>query len=329
MNLFYGENGSGKTSILEAIYFLCYGRSFRTHLMSRLSHNHTADFLIQASFMDSNQQLCSLGAEKKQDKPVKFRFSGSDIKLSELVSLVPCLLLNHDSFELLTEGPKIRRQFLDWGVFHVKHEFYHYWRTYQTCLKQRNLALKQKRSVAEIQSWDGELCRTGESIANLRAAYMNDFTPYFFEEINHLLDLANHEIQLYNGWNKESSLSEILANNLNKDLEMGYTTAGPHRADIRFLSNKKPLSDSLSRGQQKLYVWLLKLTQGKILYDNKFKPCIYLVDDLPSELDQSTKIKFVSSLNKQKGQKFITGIENSSLANLFDGEQQNMFHVKQ
>ncbi len=332
VNLLVGENASGKTSILEAIYLLSMVRSFRSKKTKNLI-NHTADqFTVFANLNAGEANAYSLGIQRHQqaaDTDILFR-GQKPSGVAELTAALPVQLINPDAFRLLEGSPKDRRQFLDWGVFHVEPTFMHCWKRFQRALKQRNSLLRHGRiDELELQLWEKELAVNGEQITALRQAYLASLKPIFASLLDRFLGLQNFTLNFQRGWDKNVDLTESLFLSRVKDREQGFTQAGPQRADIRVAMNGYTAMDVLSRGQQKLVVSALKLAQGALLSEARNKQCVYLIDDLPAELDKQHRRIFCEVLEKQSGQVFITGVDAEALA---DGWQKpesiSWFHVE-
>lgn len=327
VNLIYGNNGTGKTSLLEAIYILSLGRSFRTHNTKRVISN-SSQFLSVFGLIDKGKnQIVPVGVEKNLSGDTRIRLAGDNAKIADAASLLPVTILNNDTFLLLTAGPKIRRQFLDWGLFHVKHNFIELWREQQQALKQRNAAIRTGRTKSEIKTWDEPLIKTTEAITAMRKEYLELFLPQFRSILESILEVDKLEMTFYQGWSRDDSYQAILESHLNRDIELGYSYYGSHRADIQITRDKHPLCDMLSRGQQKLFVWAMKLAQGTILKELTNKNCIYLLDDLPSELDSQRRESIAAILKKLDAQIFVTALETGQIDFLMD-EKAKMFHVK-
>lgn len=328
-NLFFGQNGTGKTSILEILYFLSYGKSFRTHISKRLiKHEYDKFTLFSQIFSESNSNL-SIGTEKSIQGDSIFKLAGTKVSLSDITNLLPIQILNNDSFLLLTDGPTERRQFIDWGVFHVKHSFLSTWRNYQRALKQRNIAIKNHASLSEVQNWNRALANSAQVLAELRQSYVDMFVETFLPILLPILPLKQLSIKYYQGWPADLQLIELLEQNIHKDLELGYTFYGAHRADLKITLQNKPIEDVLSRGQQKIFVWLMRLTQAFVLNAFTKKKPIILIDDVSAELD-IVHLSALSNLLKQiDGQLFVTAIDKQDLDFISQGSNlYKMFHVE-
>lgn len=321
INIFYGINGSGKTSILEAIYLLGLARSFRSHKINTIINYDLNDCLIFAQVKKTDHLIHQLGISRNKQSELKIRIDGQTIRTAiELADVLPLQIINPDSFRLLEGSPKLRRQFIDWGVFHAEKRFLPAWQRVQKSLRQRNSWLRQaqiKKSFEELQAWNREFCLASEEIDAYRKAYIELLKPVFETILSELIDLKAFSIHYYRGWDKDKSLHDVLSNNLERDKQLGYTQAGSQRADLRLKMGSYTASDVLSRGQQKLVVCALKIAQGYLINQHKKGQVIYLVDDLVSELDEHHRLVLCKLLEDLDCQVFITGVEKDPLYNIF------------
>lgn len=328
INIFYGCNGSGKTSILEAIHYLGLGRSFRSRNVRRLI-NHTSDkFALVGQLFQVNQPTITVGIERKADSSlikIGGKASGS---LVELAQLLPLQLINADSHLLLTSGPLARRQFIDWGSFHVEPLFFSYWQRANRIIKQRNANLKSARNYSDVSMWDEELETIAIWLAQQRENYINQFQPIFTTLLESLLDREDLKLHYYRGWSNESLYKDLLRASFARDQLLGYTQFGPHRADLQLKFKNVAAVEVLSQGQQKLAAYAMRIAQGLHLRQQSTKRCIFLIDDLPSELDQERRLKIIELLLCLDSQLFVTGIEIESLLQLATN-QAKVFHVEQ
>ena len=331
INLLYGANASGKTSVLEAIHMLALGRSFRSlKLASLVTQDHT-DCLLFAKLLNPQGVSVSLGMQRRLDGDHSIRLNGENLKATaELASLLPVQLIDPTSAGLIEAGPSQRRQFMDWGVYHHNEAFFGLWKQAQRLLKQRNSALKCGTMNASVRaSFDPGLVQVAEQINGLRAAYLKLLEPVFFELLTGLLDLPDLKLGYYCGWSANRSYEEVLAETLERDLYLGYTQRGPQRADIKFTLQGVNAAERLSRGQQKLVVAALKLAQGKLLSQTQNRKCIFLVDDLAAELDWDHRREICRQLVKLETQVFVTSVGPNELLGCWpEGTELRMFHVK-
>ena len=326
-NFIYGPNGSGKSSLLEAIYFLSLGRSFRSNLASRAIQYQAKSFNLFSVII--GQCSTTLGLEKIRQGKTKIKIGNNVNSVSELAKLLPLQLINPNSYHLLSGGPRARRQFIDWGVFHVEPQFFRVWQRFQQILKQRNAGLQQQIPTNQITIWDAELVEAANELTLMRDKYIQQLTPLITELLNKLLTLQGLNIDFYQGWDKKFSLSSIIANSIGRDYKLAYTQFGPHRADLLIKLNGNPAHEVLSRGEQKLLTCALQLAQGILLKNITTKSCIYLFDDLFAELDSSKQNILMHLLQSLESQVFITAIEETLIKGLETRVLGKIFQIKQ
>jgi DNA replication and repair protein RecF len=330
INLITGMNGSGKTSILESIYMLGMARSFRTVKSKNVITHGSSKCLVVAK---SDEGLV-LGLERDNENNVLIKHDGAIVKsTAQLADILPIQLINEESFALLIEGPHVRRRFMDWGVFHVEHQFYKNWLNTQKALKQRNALLKQYRTSIPAQMleiWTEKFVESAIKIDEYRSLWFemfNDEVAKVIESLSpHLIDVT---FKYYCGWDKSKTLGECLLSGLETDQQRGFTTYGPQRADIRVKYNNQPAEEVLSRGQQKMIVAAMKIAQSRVL-KRIGKQSSYLVDDLAAELDKDNAAKLISMLLGEVKQLFITAIDVNDLPDIktLYEDRIAMFHVE-
>lgn len=329
-NVFYGANGSGKSSFLESIHFLGLGRSFRSRLVNAVINHHT-DSLCISGKVQFNGTLVPIGIERNRSSDCKVRIAGENASsIISLAEILPLQLIYPDGHQLLNAGPQFRRQFIDWGVFHVEQSFYELWQRAQRAIRQRNALLKSYSATqADIRAWNIELDEVSNKIHAARTAYVHALQEVFVDVLNTILPGITVKVFYQRGWDKDSSLMEVLERSYDRDKQIGYTQYGPHRADLWLRTQQnKPVHETLSQGQQKLVIYALRFAQGKLLKTQAKKTCIFLIDDLPAELDEEKRYLIAQLLKDIESQVFITGIEKSLLAPFLELSDSKMFHVE-
>lgn len=322
-NVIIGENAAGKTTILESIDILSRGRSFRTNKIDSLVKDGEKSLYIGATLGDKKKKL---EVDKGKNK-TKILIDGKEEKKQSKIAQEVAVQSIHPSSHALIEGaPSERRAYLDWGLFHVEHDFKIEWSKYSKILRQRNEALKN-RSSEEI-TWMRQLEPIGEKISSLRENYVNDLQKYI--EINQKYIMPDVELKFSyeKGWDKNKSFLEALEEKRDTDLEKGYTGCGPQNADIKIIMNKKEAQKICSRGQQKLIANIMLLSQSKDFFDKKKFPSIILVDDLSAELTLEMQEKVLERLFETKSQIFLTALNDSVLADILCEMDANVFHVE-
>ncbi|MET4162098.1 DNA replication and repair protein RecF [Marinobacterium sp. MBR-111] len=322
INILYGDNGSGKTSVLEAIHFLGLTRSFRGNQFRHLVQEGETRALVFAQ-TDSlgTGQVKPLGVERSLDADVRVRYAGESLDAAALAELLPIQVINSDTFDLLDGSPGIRRQFLDWGTFHFDPAFIRLWRGFRRILKQRNSLLKCGKIDPRVrQTWDAEFVHYAEQMTALRQLYIEQLRPGFEQALSALLQGVEVRLLFSPGWDRKRGLEALLTENLERDLRQGFTSLGPQRADLRFKTGSLNAADRLSRGQKKLVVSAFRLAQGALFHRLNNRACIYLIDDLPAELDERHCRQFCEFLEASANQCFITCVDPDLLSRVWQPE---------
>ena len=321
LNFVTGNNGAGKTSILESIVVLSRGRSFRTPQASELVGPAKSSFSVFSEIQQDGGQLDRLGLERS-GKHWKARKNGQDLsQISQLTRSLPLVLMEPNSHLLVTGAPDARRRFLDWGVFHVEHEFLSVWRLFSKTLRQRNAALRQGQ-IEVIESMDEILSPLGSQLSQLREAYSKSISRETQSIISDLsTGLSDITLEYQNGWGP-GSYREALSKWRERDLERGATTQGPHRADLILMKGKAFARAVLSRGEQKTLSAALLLAQAGFLKSRGESP-IVLLDDLASEFDSRHFEKVLSKFLAIEGQVWVSGTRKPE----YHGSC-SMFHVE-
>lgn len=331
VNCILGPNGSGKTSILEAVYMLGTARSFLTNKSQNLVRNGCGQCIVFGEVqLEEVGPPIAVGVTRSLEEKQQIKVAGAAVYSSaELAQLLPLLVINPSAFRLLEGGPLVRRQFIDWGVFHVEQSFLGQWKRFSRCLVQRNALLKTGSPKNEVEVWNQEFIESANYITEARRRYANALVPLFRQFLEHLTDLQNVEAHFYPGWSEKEDLSAVLLKAQERDFKYGFTHHGPHRADLRIYHMELDAQDTLSRGQQKLVVCALKLAQGALYSEATGRNCIYLLDDLAAELDEGHHQRLSQILLQQSAQLLITGVNDAQLHKFWSGQNSRMFHVKQ
>jgi len=324
-NLISGQNGSGKTSLLEAVFFLGRGRSFRTARNEALVRSGTEAFVLTGRIVAAR---CSqaIGMRVGQ-QGIEARFAGRQVAgLAELATLFPVQAIDPEVHRLVEGGPQERRRYLDWGVFHVEPRFVEHWRRYQRALRQRNAALKSSQNARAIRAWDVELIEAGKLVNDYRVRYMESLQPAVAAAGERLLG-APIELGLNRGWSLERTLEEAIEASWLRDLERGLTHAGPHRADVSVRFGGATARDRVSRGQQKLAAAALLLGQLRCDAAQGSSLAALLVDDPAAELDAGNLGRLLDEVLDLPAQLFVTALDagNPALRGLPSGQR---FHVE-
>ena len=327
-NLIIGPNGSGKTSLLEAINVLSLGRSFRTRELQPVITYQKSRLVCYAEVV-AQGKMFPLGVEKRVNEPITLQAKGTNgLAMSEYMGHLAVQIITPDSFSLLTTGPETRRRFVDLGVFHVKHSFIAQSMRFKKLLKQRNAALKQQASPMVIKAIDEGFVDAAEAIATMREQYLDEYIPIFNGVLRHFLPNLSFKYEYVSGWGRALSFRDALNKAIEQDSRYRSTTVGPHRADLKFSVEGFPAQQILSRGQQKLFVCALILAQSIYLSTKIGTKSIFLIDDLASELDKHNLALILNWLLELEHQIFMTSVEEDIWADICQTATHQMFHVK-
>ncbi|MBN8444087.1 MAG: DNA replication/repair protein RecF [Rheinheimera sp.] len=333
-NLIYGANGSGKTSVLEAIYLLAHGRSFRTSKAHKVIRHEQALYTVFARIGAGAQQI-ALGVQRDRAGDWLARLNGEKVqRVADCASLLPVQLITPESFRLFFGGPKERRQFFDMGLFHVEHQFYEVWMRFNKVLKQRNALLKSRQTNAEFyQFWDQQFVELAIQLQSMRVAYIELLNVELQNLIKDVPALLGLQLELVAGWNcRENNAAELtqqLRDSFAMDLRVGYSQLGPQKADLRVKVRGEYADELLSRGQLKVLLFSLKIAQSNVIYRSGHKQPLLLIDDLASELDDQSKRQIFNFLYQLNSQVFITAIETSQvLPQISSDTEVALFHVE-
>jgi DNA replication and repair protein RecF len=323
LTLICGPNASGKTSLLEGIFLLGRGRSFRTRNSERLITYGEDHLRVIGSSRDESGVTHHLGVEVSRTG-TSARIDGRPAtSLAELTQNLPVQVIEPGVHRLVEEGGYRRRRWMDWAVFHVEPQFVDTWVRYTRALKQRNAALRTSPQEAAV--WDPELSHTGEAIAASRRRYMAELEPWWRETVESLAGL-DVELHYQPGWSQEHSLRESLAISRARDEARHMTHAGPHRADVTVRLRGRPAREVLSRGQQKLVAAAMMIAQLKLLQSATSAVSTLLLDDPAAELDGERLARFIAQIRSLKCQLVVTSL--SADSRLF-GTPERTFHVGQ
>ncbi len=320
--LISGPNASGKTSLLEAMYVLGRGRSFRTRRLEHLIRRGSDRFVVFGE-IQAEQRSVPLGIEGSS-AGVRAKVAGENAAtLAELALQLPVQIIDPEVHRLIEEGPSRRRRFLDWGVFHVEHEFVSYWQRYHHVLRQRNAALKSKQSSI-ISAWDADLVRYGELVTDARERYVRALATQC-APIGASLLAQELTLSYRTGWPKDQGFAEALANSFKADQEFGVTHVGPHRAELGIRLEGLAVKDRISRGQQKLLAAALLVAQINLFPDSApIRPTL-LLDDPAAELDDERLAQLIIEVSAHAVQLIVTTLHGEFAA---FGEPGNRFAIR-
>ncbi|MDD4914386.1 MAG: DNA replication/repair protein RecF [Methylococcales bacterium] len=327
LNLITGANASGKSSLLEAIFILGRTRSFRTtHIKQTIEFDQPC-LVVSARNGLENEAVSHIGI-RIDGKQTEIRIDQESRHKADLAYALPVQLIHPKSYRLLDGGPQLRREFLDWGIFNQHRGFLANWRKFGKALQQRNALLKA-RQYKQLSAWDKELAEYGRLVNDFRLDYIQVLQPAFEEMTNRFLNATGVNLTFSRGWDNKLNLEQALKADLEKDMRYGFTHSGPHRADFLCYSHNRLAKDYLSRGQQKLLVLALLLSQVNLLNQIAPNSCCILIDDLTAELDTANRLKLLEYLTQSGCQVFMTATELNDFGNLEVLKNYKVFHVEQ
>ncbi|MEJ2755281.1 MAG: DNA replication and repair protein RecF [Gammaproteobacteria bacterium] len=356
-NWFVGENGAGKTSILEAIGLLLTSKSFRSCSIKEYLRHGCNEMLITGQLskdvscngkdmdmgMDSHLADHHIGLKRHVSDGTILNFNGDRVATScFLAGIPPVQILAPDATNTVTAGSQSRRKFIDWGVFHVKHSYLEDWRSFNRILKQRNAALKvYPPDLRMLKSINIEYIRLAHQVSEARRSYWDNFCAFINEtrclsKLNLILKMDSADIDVsqlgmryLQGWNEDLSLKDALYKAQDMDLKYKTSQCGPHRAGFELKIKGFDVAKCLSRGQIKIILYWLKLCQSQHLSQVAGQKTIFLVDDIASELDVKRRERIYELMFQTCSQVFGTGIElDAVLSSVCRNQDIRMFHVK-
>lgn len=308
LNLIHGANGSGKTSLLEAIYCLGRVRSFRTHLPNQTIRHGQQAYRLVARISSTTGQSLPLGIERTSTE-LTIHFNGQGVRrLSDLAGHFPVQVLSNDTPSILSGGPRLRRQTLDWALFHVEPAYRELWQRYSRVLRQRNASLRAGAQANLVHVWDEEMVAAAEVIDKLRRDYLVELSDLLNIEIQELLPNKQVALRYQPGWPVNSTLTAALASSLDKDRTYGSTQCGAHRSDFRILIDNRDAVDFCSRGQQKAFLVAFLLGQARLQQCRGGNPGAFMLDDMPSELDEDAQQRVLEALRGIGAQIFVSQV---------------------
>ena len=322
-NVIIGENAAGKTTVLEAVDILSRGKSFRTNKTESLVKKKQEELYIGAIAGEKRKKLEIYKGKSK----TKIVIDGKEEKRQSALAEGLAVQAIHPNSHFIIEGAPIeRRAFIDWGLFHVEHQFREEFLRYNKTLRQRNEALKAKDK--NQAKWMEELAFLGEKITTMRENYLSALTPHFINSKEFIMPDHDLLFEYDRGWEKGKSLLAALQDKEDIDFDRGYTSRGPQNADLRILLNNQEAYKICSRGQQKLIANIMLLSQSKGFFEVKKFPSIILIDDLSAELTLEMQEKILERLFETKSQIFLTALNDSVLADILNEMEANVFHVE-
>ena len=325
INLVVGENGSGKTTFLDALNLTASGRT--------VNPLNTRDVIKDGSQAARVAVSVDYGTNRTIDVLLVKSKSGTKITIdnklvkstSELAQQIPLICVNSEVSGILTSAPSARRVLLDRVMFHVKRDYVTSWLEYRRALNQRNGVLRGARDRSQATFWTDRLVRAGQVIDACRREVVGKINESLIDSLMQQ-EFRGISLEYYPGWSGDSLLEE-LERDWGKDLDLGYTRAGVHRADARLKVDNKEYTRRLSRGQLKVVAAEIMLGLRRFILEKTGVQPVIMVDDIHSELDSSMRGLLVDKILGLGGQKFFTSIDKRLHPEIFD-RADVVFHVE-
>jgi DNA replication and repair protein RecF len=312
LNLITGDNGAGKTSVLEALHLMAYGRSFRGRVRDGLIRRGAEAVEVFVEWIEETSMRVRRAGLRHRGGDWEGRLDGVPTpQMGDLCAALAVVTFEPGSHALVTGGGEPRRRFIDWGLFHVEPDFLLLWRRYARALKQRNALLKARVRDSQLDAWEHELAAAGTQLTSRRQRYLEHLQPHLQATVADLLPAAGAStLEFLPGWRRdELSLADALLLARERDLSTGFTSVGPHRADWRIDYANLPGREALSRGQAKLTALSVLLAQAEQHAALRGEWPVIALDDLASELDRAHQRRVLQRLLASGTQILVTGTE--------------------
>ena len=312
VNIIIGKNNDGKTSLLEGIYYCSTLKSFKQVTTSMLIKNNSKTLKVLLKYTKSGENT-TISVEKNLTSGSTNKINDKKASAKQLFINLPVLALNFGSTNIVTTNSDERRSFLDWGVFHVEHNYIDIFKDYQKAIKQRNSLLK-KKDRTNLDYWTDTVVERGNLLHSYRESYFNEFNKHFIslqESISSFMpdvysDIRNMELDFSRGWPNNKSFEIAMIESIDKDIIFKHTTCGPHRADITFKSSGIDLKHISSMSTQIITGLLMVLSQARMFHVKHGYNPIVLIDDLFFGIDDKNLKLVINLLVSSNAQCFIT-----------------------
>ena len=312
INCFVGKNGIGKTNVLDAIYHLSYGKSYFNPLaIQNIKHNEEF-FVIDGEFEKSERIEQIVSSFKKGQKKILKRNGKMYEKFSDHIGFIPLVIISPADNDLIIEGSETRRKFIDSVISQLDISYLQELIQYQKVISQRNallkyFALNHVFETDTLSIYNEQLNGFGKNIFEKRKQFINDFLPIFNKHHQAITDSAEKVQLVYESHLLENDTLTLLAQNLQKDRALQYTSVGIHKDDLLFQIDGFPIKKFGSLGQQKSFLSALKLAQFEFVKKQSGEKPILLFDDIFDKLDETRVSKIVKMVNHEEfGQLFIS-----------------------
>lgn len=322
-NCFVGNNGMGKTNVLDAIHYLSFCKSFFNPIDSQ-NIKHDLPFFVIQGWMTKNDVTEEIYCGVKRGQKKQFKHNKKEYeRLSEHIGLYPLVMISPSDSELIWDGSEVRRKFIDSIISQYNKHYLEQLISYSHVLQQRNALLKQfserrQFDASALEIWDEQLIHYGEKIITTRLQFLEEFIPLFDKNYQFISGSSERVSLSYHTSLKEKSYKDALEANLDRDRVVQHTTVGPHRDDLEFTLEGNSLKKFASQGQQKSYLLALKLAQFVFIKEKKQTKPLLLLDDIYDKLDETRFNKLITLVSgDQFGQVFITDTHPQRIDDVF------------
>ena len=322
INCFVGQNGIGKTNILDAIYYLSFAKSYFNPVAVQNIQHHKDFFVVEGDYSINDRKekiICSL---KKGQKKILKRNGKAYEKFSDHVGQVPLVIISPSDRDMVTDGSDSRRKFIDGVISQQDKSYLKGLIAYNKVLSQRNALLKyfaanRTFDAINLEVYDDQLIAFGSAIFKKRKEFLEQFIPIFNHKYQ-IISNENEEVNLiYKSQLLSSTYKDLLKNSLGKDKMLQYTTVGIHKDDLSFEIGDYPIKKFGSQGQQKSYLIGLKFAQFEFIKQQSNLIPILLLDDIFDKLDESRVSQIIELVdNDEFGQIFITDTHSDRIKNI-------------
>jgi DNA replication and repair protein RecF len=324
VNAFTGDNGAGKTNLLDAIHYLSLCKSYFNPVDSQQIKQGTDFFIINGNFSkNDSQESIACGVKRNQKK--QFKRNKKDYqRLADHIGLFPLVMVSPYDISIIIEGSEERRKFIDNVISQTDNQYLDELISYNKILLNRNALLKRIADTGRydpdlLAVFDEQLVSSGNRIFQKRKAFMESFTEIFNKHYQFLSENAERVDLVYESQLLQDDFAELLKKNTEKDRALERTTTGIHRDELQFAIHGMPMKKFGSQGQQKSFLIALKLAQYSFLDQQKgFKPLL-LLDDIFDKLDDKRVTKLMQMVsNHDFGQVFITDTSVGRVKGIFN-----------
>lgn len=330
VNCFTGNNGAGKTGLLDAIHYLALCKSYFNPVDSQNIRHEEAFFVVEGKFKINGEEEYIYCGQKRNAKKQFKRNKKEYSRLAEHIGLIPIVMVSPADTELVTGGSEVRRKFIDSVISQYNRDYLYNLINYNNALSQRNALLKTTAGQSNVdyeqfEIWDNQLIHYGQSIFEKRKDFIRKTLPAFTEYYSYISGEAEDVEITYDSQLEKGNFAEQLKNAFNRDRILQYTTVGIHKDDLIFEISGYPVKRFGSQGQQKSFLVALKLAEFDFMKQVKGYAPLLLLDDIFDKLDQTRITRLIEKVsNENFGQVFITDTHTDRLKDIFINSNRNV-----